>query len=233
MQLTDDADQTRAAGDTRGADALLQQALDHYQKALELRPNYSEAHNNLGHLYIRLGSLSKAGYHFARALQIHPDNHAARANLALAQYRIGAMRDAAENFHRVLEVWPNFVPALLNLARIRAADPDPQMRNGSQAIVLAEKACRLTPPADPLHVDALDVLAMAYAETGQFEAAIQTGDQAAALARQIGQPALAEHISGHAATYRKHQPVRITPPSPPLATSSTTATSTKTVSIGE
>jgi tetratricopeptide (TPR) repeat protein len=213
--LTDDADAERAAGHTEQADELIRQAIAHYDKALELRPKYSEAHNNLGHLYIRLQDMRLAGYHFARAVQIRPDNHRARLNLAIAQYRIGATREAAENFRRVLEASPDYVPALLNLARILATDPNADLRDGPTAVQLAQRARRLAEPASIEEVDAVDTLAMAYAEAGVFENARETGLRAAALARQIGQTALAEQILARVAIYEQRRPVRMTivPPS--------------------
>ncbi|MCJ7543905.1 MAG: tetratricopeptide repeat protein [Phycisphaerae bacterium] len=230
MHLTDDADQKRAAGDPSAATALLHEALEHYQEAIRLRPDYSEAHNNIGHIYIRLQDLPHAGYHFARAVEIRPDNQAARMNLAIAQYRIGATWNAADNFRRVLLSSPDYAPALMHLARILAADRDQRLRDGPQAVSLAQKACRLSPPGDALRVDCIDTLAMAYAEVGQFDRAIQTALQAAALARQIGRPALADEILARVALYERRQPVRIlvsppTLPAAPTAQSSTTAKS--------
>ncbi len=227
MHLTDDADDRRAAGAHQEAAALLQQALEHYQQAIRLRPEYSEAHNNLGQLYyVRLHNLPRAGYHFARAVQIRPDNHIARSNLAMAQYGIGATEEAAGNFRRVLEALPDHVPALFTLARILASDPNPRLRNGQEAVILAQKACQLSPPDDPLGIECIDTLAMAYAEVGQFDAAITTGLRAAQLARQRGQTAFADDILVRVASYRQGQPIRVTAMPPPVPTTPATQAST-------
>lgn len=47
---------------------LPDQALKHFQKALELKPDYSEAHNALGAFYAEQGERDKASEHFQKAL---------------------------------------------------------------------------------------------------------------------------------------------------------------------
>ena len=60
---------------------------------------------------------------------------------------------------------------LNNLAWILAASADPQVRNGPEAVLLAERACKLTDYKKPLLVG---TLAAAYAEAGRFPEAVAT-----------------------------------------------------------
>jgi tetratricopeptide (TPR) repeat protein len=62
-----------------------------------------------------------------------------------------------------------------------ATDPDPKMRDGKTAVVYAEKAVAATKRKDP---DNLDTLAAAYAETGQFDQAVNVQREAAGLLNQ-------------------------------------------------
>jgi len=55
-----------------------------FTKALEIRPNYPEAQNNLGVALARQGRLNEAIAHFNEALRLKPDYVQARANLELA-----------------------------------------------------------------------------------------------------------------------------------------------------
>ena len=48
-------------------------AIAHYQKALEIKPDYAEAHNNLGAIMARRGQIDAAIAHFQKALEIKPD----------------------------------------------------------------------------------------------------------------------------------------------------------------
>jgi len=51
------------------------------QKALELRPGYARAYNNIGVAYLSLGHLDEAIESVKKALQSDPDNRMARSNL--------------------------------------------------------------------------------------------------------------------------------------------------------
>jgi tetratricopeptide (TPR) repeat protein len=232
MRLTDDADAAQAAGDVNAAAELYRQARGHYLEAVRLRPDYSEAHNNLGQLYIRFQDLRRAGEQFALAVKINPDNVAARFNLAVAQVQIGATRHAADNLRRVLANWPNYAPALVSLARILAADPDPALRGGQDALALAQKACELTSADAPLAVDCIDTLGMAYAELGQFDTAIDVALWAAAIADKRGRGDLAEKIQARVAGYRQGRAARLTPLYPPPSTSPATQTTSASAAVG-
>lgn len=187
----------------------LPEAMEAYQTAIRLRENYSEAYNNLGYLYTRMGNIPKVLFYMEQAVKFGPENHRARFNLALAQYQTGVSRKAAENLRRLLEVYPDDVLVLNFLAVILASDPDPSLRNGPEAITLALKACRLTPPRDPDLADRLATLAMAYAETGQFDRALETAQSAETLAQQQGNETSRKTILVHIGSYKQREPVRI------------------------
>jgi len=71
-------------------------------------------------------------------------------------------------------------PAGLNdLAWLCATHPSAEVRNGAEAVRLAERACQLTRrKAAPF----LDTLAAAYAEAGRFAEAVRTAREAQTLA---------------------------------------------------
>jgi len=66
------------------------------------------------------------------------------------------------------------IPAMNGLAWLLSTSPDPTMRNGLEAVTLAEK----TIEAEPTNAPFLDALAAAYAETGQFEKAVAAENKA-------------------------------------------------------
>jgi sulfur relay (sulfurtransferase) complex TusBCD TusD component (DsrE family) len=65
------------------------------------------------------------------------------------------------------------------LAQALATYPDPTIRNGTRAVLLAEEACQQTHYRIPIF---LDTLAAAYAEAGQFPSAIKAVQQAIEIA---------------------------------------------------
>jgi Flp pilus assembly protein TadD len=59
-------------------------AIEHFQTAVRLNPNYAEAHNNLGSAYAEKGLMDKAIEHFQIAAKLIPSNQTFRNNLTKA-----------------------------------------------------------------------------------------------------------------------------------------------------
>jgi tetratricopeptide (TPR) repeat protein len=79
------------------------------------------------------------------------------------------------------------------------------LRNGAEAIQLAERANQFTGGTRP---DVLDALAEAYAEAGLFPEALQTARQALELAARQRNRALADAVRARLALYEAGQPYR-------------------------
>jgi tetratricopeptide (TPR) repeat protein len=56
-----------------------------YAHALDLDPDYAEAHANLGIVLLRRGDVGRAIEHFSAALRLNPDLAEARQNLEVAR----------------------------------------------------------------------------------------------------------------------------------------------------
>jgi len=65
------------------------EAMDAYRRALEARPDFADACNNLGTLHARSGDLERAREYWERAVAIDP-NHAARENLRRLRQQEGS-----------------------------------------------------------------------------------------------------------------------------------------------
>ena len=65
-----------------GPKGKLDEAIAHLQKALEIKPDYAEAHNNLGSLLPKRDRVDGAIAHYQKALEIKPDYAEAHNNLA-------------------------------------------------------------------------------------------------------------------------------------------------------
>ena len=192
------------------------EAILHYRKALELRPCYSEAHNNLACDLAEAGQFAEAMYHFTQAVACKGDNLDARYNLALALSRAGRSAEAITQYREILRASkrlysPEPPDALNGLAEILATHRDPNVRNGAEAIALAQRACAATEFRDP---DMLKTLAAAYAETGQFDKALQTARQAERLSMELSWDRLTPLIRRDIELYTGRQPLREGPPSP-------------------
>ena len=67
----------------------MDEAITHYQKALQINPDYAEAHNNLGNALLQKGRVDEAIAQYQKALQIKPDYAEAHDNLGNALLQKG------------------------------------------------------------------------------------------------------------------------------------------------
>lgn len=180
----------------------LDEAIAEYREVLRLQPNYSKAHNNLGFTLVKRGRAEEALGHFREALRLEPQLPDAHYNLALALQNRGEWREAVTQFREALELRADWAPVLADLAWVLATGADDRLRDGREAVRLAERAVNLTGRRDP---EALDVLAAAYAETSQFDRALEAVQQAIQLGPS--QP-LAARMIERQELYRKRLPFR-------------------------
>jgi Flp pilus assembly protein TadD len=192
--------------------ALLQQgrmdeALSHFQTALQIQPGYVEAHNNLGNILLQKGDVDEAMVHYQKALQIQPDSVESHANLGNALLQKGRAREAIAQFQKALQIKPDYMEVLNNLAWVLATSPQASLRNGNQAVALAQRANQLTGDGNPV---ILGTLAAACAEAGRFPEAVATAQRALQLAGAQSNPALANIIRSQIKLYQAgvpfHQP---------------------------
>ena len=64
-------------------------AITHYQKALQIKPGYADAHWNFGNALLQQGSVDEAIAHYEQALQIRPGYADAHRNLGNALLQQG------------------------------------------------------------------------------------------------------------------------------------------------
>jgi Tfp pilus assembly protein PilF len=215
----------------------IEEAMEHYHKAIQLNPNYSESLNNLGYALAGKGRLDEAIENYRKAIQINPTNVIALDNLGRALASQGRFDEAIENFHKAIQINPNhpdaffgfgialtqsgrtkeavaqyrealrlnpnLAGALNNLAWVLAATPDDELRNGAEAVRLAERACELTHHGEPLFIG---TLAAAYAEAGRFPEAVTTEEKAEQLATAAGLTAVAAKDRELLELYRASKP---------------------------
>jgi tetratricopeptide (TPR) repeat protein len=91
-----------------------------YERALQLDPDFAEAHFNLGNLLLRTGRRNDAIAHFESAVRLKPDFAEAHTNLGSALItQPGRLPEAIEHFEAALRANPDYAPARNNLARAR------------------------------------------------------------------------------------------------------------------
>jgi len=102
------------------AQGKLAEAIEHYQQAVRIRPDYAEAHNNWGVVLTQQGKLAEAIEHFQQALRIQPENAEAHNNWGVVLDRQGKPAEAIEHFQQALRIKLDYAEARANLARALA-----------------------------------------------------------------------------------------------------------------
>jgi tetratricopeptide (TPR) repeat protein len=145
------------------------EAISHFSENARLRPDDPDAHFNLGLALLDNHQPAEAAVQFFDELRLTPNETKAHYRLAQALSRQHKSSEAIVHYRESIRLTPDFPDALNELAWIRATDPDPGNRSGTEAVQLAKRACELTQNQQPAF---LTTLAAACAETGQFEEAI-------------------------------------------------------------
>jgi tetratricopeptide (TPR) repeat protein len=183
----------------------LDSAIPHIKRALELGPETADLQDNLGTALAQKGQTADAIPHFQRALALSPDMIEARYYLGMALVMTGRRTEGLAEWRQALRKDPDNVPVLNETAWVLATSADATLRNGSEAVPLAEHAVQLTSAHEPA---ILGTLAAAYAEAGRFDKAVELEQRAAELANVQGKPNLAATLNARLSLLEAKTPIR-------------------------
>ena len=182
-----------------------EQAMAHFHEALQIDPRCAEAYNDQGGVWYQQKKFDDAIVCFQQAVEIAPQRADMRHNLATALLRQGRFPEALRQWREVLRLQPENLRVLSGTAWMLATWPDPSIRNGSEAVAMAQRALQICGGRDP---SVLDALAAAHAETGRFGEAVETAQQALTLATHQHNNVLAEDIRERIRLYEMETPYR-------------------------
>ena len=183
----------------------IDEAIAHYQEAVRQEPQYAEAYYLLGNGLLRKARIDDAIAAYQRALKSRPAYPEVENNIGLALLQKGRPSEAIAHWQNALAIRSDSVDLLNNLAWVLATFPDTWIRNGGQALALAERANRLSGNKNPA---VLRTLAAAYAENGRFTEARVIAERGLQLANAQDNVALANIFEGDIALYRISTPLR-------------------------
>ncbi len=106
------------------AGAPIEQAIEAYEKAVELNPTAAGALVNLGTIEYRRGKFRSAEQYYLRAATVDTQYALAQFNLGNLYDEMGKPSDAEGYYRRALEINPTYADAHFNMALLRERDGD-------------------------------------------------------------------------------------------------------------
>lgn len=185
------------------ANNQLDGALGQFSEAARLDPMDAEAQARIAGVLARQGKFDEAIKHYSQAILIAPEDAKLHGQLAAVLATHGDLRDAVEHYWTSIRLKPDWPDPMRDLAWIMATSPTAELRNGPEALHLAQKACDLVGHPDPRFLSSLEV---AYAEVGRFDDAIKTAEQIQQLAKTPAQKRFLVGITNRLALYRAGKP---------------------------
>lgn len=182
----------------------LQEAVVELQLALDVQSDSVDGYLLLARAQGVSGQYADSADSFARVLALDPENSEARFARALALLLAEEYQKARDHLEQSLQRQPSNLALKNSFARLLATCPEEDIRDGARALRLAQEVVRVE-----LAIDHAETVAMALAETGQFDEAaslqLKIIDQAT---RVGGDTALRERLQRNLELYRNRQPVR-------------------------
>jgi len=156
-------------------------SLRHYELAVELDPEAVEARLALAQGLGRAGRFAESARQFGAVVEASPERAEAHFGRGLALLLAEDYPAARRGLEESLARRPEDAPLRHLLARLLAACPDAAVRDGARALELAGELFR-----DEQTLEHAQTLAMALAELGRFDEAIELQRQVVSQAEQRG-----------------------------------------------
>lgn len=147
-----------------------------------------------------------------KATRIGPGDAEASSALALAHYRLAMKQlgedpfSAADHLRAALIARPDWIEAGAALAQLLATHPNEQVHNGEESLRLATQVCQATNYKD---LAALELLANAHVELGDFDSALRVARQALDLARNQDNVDVLARVEQAIQHYLRKEPFRM------------------------
>jgi len=185
------------------------QALADLNEAIRLNPKFAEAYARRATVLLRMKRTDEALKDAQAAVALKPENSEVYDVRALVYIARREFAHVPADLERALQLDVKHRPSLLNhVAWFYATCPEDSVRDGKKAVALAEDACT---KSQWKNAAAIDALAAAYAEAGEFNQAVKFQEQALSFPESS-----AESHTGmqeRLALYQKHLPYHEEPKS--------------------
>jgi tetratricopeptide (TPR) repeat protein len=141
-------------------------------KALAIKPDYADAHGNLGNALKEQGKLDDAVASYREALALKPDYVAVHCNLGVALQEQGKLDDAVASYREALAIKPDYAEAHCNLGN--ALNEQGKL---DDAVASYREALTIRPDYAKAHYN----LGVVLKEQGELEGAVASLREALAI----------------------------------------------------
>lgn len=111
-------------GDVYGRWGNKQKALEEFQTAIALKPDYGDAYHNLANTYRELGDKNKALENYQKAIQFNPNLWQSYQNIAALYYEDKQYEQALQFLQKAIQTNPKSINLYNNLAIVYLASGD-------------------------------------------------------------------------------------------------------------
>jgi tetratricopeptide (TPR) repeat protein len=178
-------------------------AVDRFSAAVKADANYPGAELQLGEALRRAGRARDSLAHYAQAIALDARSADAYVGYAKALVGLGRHADARQKLAEATRALPDQPAPAQALARVLAASPDSRVRDGRQAVAITQALMQ-----KPHGVDLYEAVAMALAELGQYDQAVEWQRGAIAAATKEGHHDLAGTMTSNLTLYERRMPCR-------------------------
>ena len=180
-----------------------QDALEQLSTAVRLDPGYIEARLRLAEVLRRSGRAAASLSEYEEVIKIDPRAAEARFGMAVALIRLQRYREARDRLRDGIRIHPAQPEFSRALARLLACAPDDGVRDGREAIALAQQLLEQRQT-----LDLGETMAMALAELGRYDQAALFQREVMAAAQKGGHQELLNHLARNLELYERRQPCR-------------------------
>ncbi len=158
----------------------------------------------LGNESLRTGDYATAVAEFREVIRINPKFHQTQSTLATALFLGGRPHEAIAQLRIAVRLNPKNISMLEYLVWVLSTHPDPEIRDGRDAVRLLEDMCMAGKAKD---ANSWGTLAAAYAECDRFDEAVEAARRSVELSQKSQQRGGAASSQADRLLFRKGSPI--------------------------
>ena len=186
------------------ANGRYREAIEQFSAAVKSNPGYVEARLQLADTLRRSGRPEESLPHYEQVAALDPRVTEAPLGYAMALAGLKRYREARDRLIADMKLHPDRPAFAHALVRLLAAAPDDGLRDGRQAVAIAQDLLSREQP----NPDLGEAMAMAMAETGRYQEAVTWQHEAMAVAERAGRADLSRRMAENLKLYEHLQPCR-------------------------